>query len=450
MKSVIICDMEGLITNLNDGAVNMFGHEAKDLVGIKRVSIFSPGEIVLQNVLGWLKDANDTGEHVTKTNFVRKDGSTFNAKIKITPNFADGKDNPQTGYCGITEEIKEDVNIKINWVTKIIKGVAITRVGFASASLFPVFAIGCYYAGIGDSLFSPISLTLTTFGILFFHLFSNLYNDYFDVSHGTDEANTEYFNAGMNSSMLKGAQLSGGSRAVELGLITLKGTKSLANIMFILGLLTAAGILFTSYINTGSTSNAYYSSIIALIGVLIGYFYTAKPIRLSSRYGLGEISIFLAFGPLLTLGTGYAISMETIIPYSNEFYNLLLLGVPIGILTTNILFINQFPDYTSDKKVGKNHLVVLLGKKASRWVYALNLALAVGSLYFISENIINSTQAMLFMYLLIPVTMFYSYYLISGLFKYYKSRDLIKYNIHTIYFHMIFSFIYMIILANFQ
>ena len=295
MKSVIICDMEGLITNLNDGASQMFGYAPKNIVGIKRVSLFSPGEIVLQNVLGWLKDANETGEHVTKTNFVRKDGSTFSAKIKITPNFANGKDNPQTGYCGITEEIKEDVNIKINWVTKIIKGVAITRVGFASASLFPVFAVGCFYAGVGDSLFSPLSLTLTTFGILFFHLFSNLYNDYFDVSHGTDEANTEYFNAGMNSSMLKGAQLSGGSRAVELGLITLKGTKSLANIMFVLGLATAAGILFMSYINTGSTINAYYSSIIALTGILIGYFYTAKPIRLSSRYGLGEVSIFFSF-----------------------------------------------------------------------------------------------------------------------------------------------------------
>ena len=119
--------------------------------------------------------------------------------------------------------------------------------------------------------------------------------------------------------MLKGAQLSGGSRAVELGLITIKGTKSLANIMFVLGLLTAAGILYTSYLNTGSTINAYYSSIIALTGILIGYFYTAKPIRLSSRYGLGEVSIFLAFGPLLTLGTGFAISNETIQLFSNEF-----------------------------------------------------------------------------------------------------------------------------------
>lgn len=449
MKSVIICDMEGLITNLNDGAIQMFGYDPKELVGIKRVSIFSPGEIVLQNVLGWLKSANKTGEHVTRTNFIRKDGSEFAAKIKITPNFANGKDNPQTGYCGITEEISEEVNIKINFLTKIIKGVAITRVGFSSASLFPIFTVASYYAGIGDSLFSPISLILTTLGILFFHLFSNLYNDYYDVSDGTDEANTEYFNAGMNSSVLKGAQLSGGSRAIELGLITLKGTKNLANRMFIFGLIVALGILYVSYMNTGSTSNAINSIIIASIGVFIGYFYTAKPIKLSSLYGLGELSIFLAFGPLLTLGAGFAISIDTIILYSEEFYNLIILGIPLGLLTTNILFINQFPDYTSDKKVGKNNLVVLLGKKSSKWIYALNSALAVGSLYFISQNILNETQSSLFFYVLIPLTMIYSYYLISGLFKYYNSRKLIKYNIHTIYFHMFFSFVYMIILGSF-
>jgi 1,4-dihydroxy-2-naphthoate octaprenyltransferase len=205
-----------------------------------------------------------------------------------------------------------------------------------------------------------------------------------------------------------------------------------------------------SFLNTGSTSNAYYAAIIALVGVLVGYFYTAKPVRLSSRYGLGELSIFLSFGPLLTLGTGFAIANETIQLFSNEFYNLLLLGFPIGLLTTNILFINQYPDYASDKKVGKNHLVVLLGKKASRWIYGLNLILAIGSLFFIAENILTGTKQMLFLYMLIPITMFYSYFLLSGLFKYYNSRKLIKYNIHTIYFHMLFSFIYMIILANFQ
>ena len=445
MKSVIICDMEGLITNLNDGAIQMFGYDSKELVGIKRVSIFSPGEIVLQNVLGWLKSANQTGEHTTKTNFVRRDGSQFSAKITITPNFANGKEHPQTGYCGITEEISEEVNIKINFLTKIIKGVAITRVGFASASLFPIFSVASYYAGIGDNLFSPISLLLTTFGILFFHLFSNLYNDYYDVSDGTDEANTEYFNAGMNSSVLKGAQLSGGSRAIELGLITLKGTKSLANTMFILGLMTALAILYASYMNTGSNSNAINSVIIAAIGIFIGYFYTAKPIKLSSLYGLGELSIFLAFGPLLTLGTGFAISSDTILLYSQEFYNLILIGVPLGLLTTNILFINQYPDYTSDKKVGKNNLVVFLGKKNSRWIYGFNLLIATVSLFEIANR---TTDKIL--YYLVPIVIINGLFLFFGLMKNYDKRTLVKYNIQTIYFHMLFSFIYMIILGSFQ
>ena len=445
MKSVIICDMEGLITNLNDGAIQMFGYDSKELVGIKRVSIFSPGEIVLQNVLGWLKSANQTGEHTTKTNFIRKDGSQFAAKIQITPNFANGKNNPQTGYCGITEEISEEVNIKINFLTKIIKGVAITRVGFASASLFPIFSVASYYAGIGDNLFSPISLLLTTFGILFFHLFSNLYNDYYDVSDGTDEANTEYFNAGMNSSVLKGAQLSGGSRAIELGLITLKGTKSLANTMFILGLMTALAILYASYMNTGSNSNAINSVIIAAIGIFIGYFYTAKPIKLSSLYGLGELSIFLAFGPLLTLGTGFAISSDTSLLDSQEFYSLILIGVPLRLFTTNILFINQYPDYTSGKKVGKNNLVVFLGKKNSRWIYGLNLLIATVSLFEIANR---TTDKIL--YYLVPIVIINGLFLFFGLMKNYDKRTLVKYNIQTIYFHMLFSFIYMIILGSFQ
>ena len=54
MKSVIICDMEGVIQEMNKGALNMFGYAKDELVGIKRVSIFSEADIVLQNVLGWL------------------------------------------------------------------------------------------------------------------------------------------------------------------------------------------------------------------------------------------------------------------------------------------------------------------------------------------------------------------------------------------------------------
>ena len=54
MRSTITCDMEGVIETMNEGAEKIFGYKKEELIGKKRVSIFSPGEIVLQNVAGWL------------------------------------------------------------------------------------------------------------------------------------------------------------------------------------------------------------------------------------------------------------------------------------------------------------------------------------------------------------------------------------------------------------
>ena len=64
---------------------------------------------------------------------------------------------------------------------------------------------------------------------------------------------------------------------------------------------------------------------------------------------------------------------------------LLLLGIPFGLLTTNILFINQFPDAKSDAETGKNHLVVTLGKKAARWGYLVILTLAFYSSVYLND-----------------------------------------------------------------
>ena len=133
--------MEGIILKMNKGAADMFGYNPNELIGNKRVSLFSPGEIVIQNVLGWLDVANKKGKSLVKTNFIKKDGTKFNAEILITPNFANGKDKPQTGYCGITKEITEEVNIPINLTTKIIKGIAITRGGFTLASILPMVIV---------------------------------------------------------------------------------------------------------------------------------------------------------------------------------------------------------------------------------------------------------------------------------------------------------------------
>ena len=449
MKSVIICDMEGLIETINPDGEKLFGYTKEELVGKKRVSLFSAGEIVIQNVGMWLSKANKNGQYSTKTYFINKNGKKFNAQIKITPTFANGKNNPQTGYCGITVPIEEEVNIPIKFSTIFIKWVfAITRGGFTSASLFPIFAVAAFLAGTGDNLFSPFSLVMCSLGIVFLHVASNLFNDYYDVKDGTDGANTEYFNAGLNSTMLEGAQLSGGSRAVELGLITHKGTLSLARKMLVLTLLVTSGLLVNSFYVTGEFSNALYALIVGFLGGFLGYFYTARPLRLVSRRGLGELAIFLSFGPLMTLGALFAISSSTIELFSDLFYMALLLGIPHGLLTTNILYINQYPDTVSDAKTGKNHLIVTFGKKNARWGYLLILITAfISSILLIpslemfgdfNENIFLIGNFILFAYGL---------FAFINLYKNYDKRELIHSNLKTIYLQIFYG-LFIVIFFN--
>ena len=443
MKSVITCDMEGRVLTMNDDAVKIFGYKKEEIIGKKRVSIFSPGEIVIQYVGNWLATADKLGEFVGKTYFLKKDGTKINAKISIRPTFADGKSNAQTGYCGVTEVIDEDVTVPINLSTKIIKGVAITRVPFTSASIFPMLAIAAYYAGLGDGLFSVTSLLLAVFGVLLLHLSSNVFNDYFDVSDGTDEANNEYFQPG-------GAALTGGSRAIELGIITLNKTKTVATSLLFTSLIIAGFLFYNIYQVTGATSNVEGALAVGLSGLFLGYFYTARPLRLVARRGLGELAIFLAFGPLLTLGTGYAISAETIGFLSSEFYMLLSLGVPFGFLTTNILYINQFPDAESDAKTGKNHLVVTLGKKVARWGYLVILSLAFYSSVYLNDllNVHENFNSNVF---LVGNAVLYLFGLsiFMKLLKNYQKRELVNANIQTIILQTLFCVFYIISLNLF-
>ena len=417
-KSTITCDMEGRILTMNDGAEQVFGYTKEELIGKKRVSIFSPGEIVLQNVEGWLDDAVKKGEYIGKTYFIKKNKEKFNAKIRITPTFANGKDKAQTGYCGVTEVIEENVDVPINFSTKLIKGLAITRMPFTSASILPILAVGAYFAGIGDGLFNILNFVLCIFGVLIAHLSVNVLNDYFDFKDGTDEENNDYFQ-----------QVSGGSRAIELGLITLSGTKKLGIILTIVALLIGGVILFsTNSVNVNSVL------MITLIGLFLGYFYTAPPLRLVARRGLGELTIFLTFGPLITVGTAFAIFNGDLSMAQEHLVNCLYIGIPMGLLTTNILLINEFPDMKSDIKTNKNHLVVTFGKKTSRWIYLLILLLTAYTTLMLA-NSVGSEK------LLIPlaILVLYGGYVFSILFKKYESRELVAANWGTITLQALFS-----------
>ncbi len=95
-KSVITCDLEGRIETFNQGAEEIFGYKAEEIIGKKRVSLFSPGQTVLEFVPNWLKVASEQGEYHTKTVFLDRDRNPVAAEIRITPTFKDGQ---QIGYC---------------------------------------------------------------------------------------------------------------------------------------------------------------------------------------------------------------------------------------------------------------------------------------------------------------------------------------------------------------
>jgi 1,4-dihydroxy-2-naphthoate octaprenyltransferase len=218
--------------------------------------------------------------------------------------------------------------------------------------------------------------------------------------------------------------------------------------MLVLTLLVTSGLLVNSFYVTGQFSNALYALIVGFLGGFLGYFYTARPLRLVSRRGLGELAIFLSFGPLMTLGALFAISSSTIELFSDAFYMALLLGVPHGLLTTNILYINQYPDTASDAKTGKNHLIVTFGKKNARWGYLLILIAA-----FISSILLIPSLEMFGdfnnnIFIIGNFALFsYGFYAFLNLYKNYDKRELIHSNLKTIYLQIFYG-LFIVIFFN--
>ena len=107
---------------------------------------------------------------------------------------------------------------------------------------------------------------------------------------------------------------------------------------------------------------------IGLAGIAVAIGYTAGPWPLA-YHALGEPFVFLFFGPLAVCGTellqaGRASGMG------------LLASLPVGLLATAILLVNNVRDLESDARAGKRTLVVRLGRPAGQSLYAGTVALA--------------------------------------------------------------------------
>lgn len=233
-------------------------------------------------------------------------------------------------------------NSKTNKLKIWLKAV---RVPFFTATVVPVL-LGSIAAWHDKGNFLWFRFWLTMVGAIFMHIGTNLGNDYFDHVSSCDDINKTP------------TPFSGGSRVIQEGLVSPRSVLYASLAAFSLG--SIIGL----YLNYVCGTNVIL--ILGIIGVSLGFFYTAKPIQIG--YGsFGELATGIGFGPIMVMGSYYVQAQNLPI---KAFW----ISIPVGILIALVLFINEFPDYAADKSVGKRTLVVILGKKRAVILYHILLA----------------------------------------------------------------------------
>jgi 1,4-dihydroxy-2-naphthoate octaprenyltransferase len=235
--------------------------------------------------------------------------------------------------------------------------VQITRAPFflATLALVVVGAVLAWYEGSlhwGYLLLSLVGVACINAGL-------NMSNDYYDHVLGSDEVNTEL------------TPFSGGSRTIQNGILTAKQVLTWSLVFFAIG--AAIGLYL-------SVARGWTVLWLGILGVFLAFFSSAPPISLNYvGYGLGELATGIGCGPTILLGSYYVQAQRLT-------WEAFWLSIPMGLLATAIIWINEFPDHDADKTVGKNTLVVVLGKERAAWGYvgllvATYVVIAAGSLF---------------------------------------------------------------------
>lgn len=185
-------------------------------------------------------------------------------------------------------------------------------------------------------------------GAILIQIATNFANDYFDFINGADTEDRI-----------------GPTRATQAGLIKPHQMKWAFIITFaltlpIIGYLTIRGGMPIIWIGVASIAS--------------GILYTGGPKPLGYM-GLGDIFVFIFFGPIAVAGTDYVQSLTW-------SWDGILLGSACGLLSTAILVVNNLRDRETDSVVGKNTLAVRFGETFVRVEYTLCFVLTAAIIVY--------------------------------------------------------------------
>jgi 1,4-dihydroxy-2-naphthoate polyprenyltransferase len=199
---------------------------------------------------------------------------------------------------------------------------------------------------------SFLHLLLTLIGALAAHISVNAFNEYFDFHSGLD-ARTQRTPFSGGSGTLPGRP-EAAPQTLAVALITLT----------IVGLV---GVYFLWFRGPRLLP-------LGLLGMLVVIAYTPW---FTHHPFLCLISPGLGFGSLMVMGSSFVLSGH----YS---WSALMASLAPFFLVSDLLLLNQFPDVEADRSIGRRHFPVLIGRRASSFIYGafllstyLSLALGV-------------------------------------------------------------------------
>ena len=143
------------------------------------------------------------------------------------------------------------------------------------------------------------------------------------------------------------------------------------------GMIAPRQVLVATYLTFGLAAlvGAYLISIggwpilaIGVLSILAGLAYTGGPWPLG-YHGLGDVFVFTFFGVVAVVGSAY-LQVLAVAPL------VVVASIPVGLLVTAILVVNNLRDIDTDRVAGKRTLAVRLGRRATRAQYLLLLVVA--------------------------------------------------------------------------
>jgi len=246
------------------------------------------------------------------------------------------------------ELIKMDDKKEWDALDVISKWLIATRSAVTTVTIY-----SCIIAGMlawRDGFFSWLPWIVLTLGLFIAHGTNNLLNDYTDFSRGVDKDNYFRTQYGVHP------------------LVQNFWTKSQQIQWFLVSgvIATLAGVFAFFY-------TSFEPRVIGLFafGALILLFYT-WPLK---YWALGELAIFLIWGPIMIAGVYFVLALGHGGDFSN-LWNVALAGIPFGLSVASINVGKHIDKMNDDKKKGVGTFPVRVGQTFARYVNIFSIVLA--------------------------------------------------------------------------